>query len=387
MTNFTEPSTPSASAAIRVPGNLERDIDTGGVRIGPNGDPYTVTSWAAIDMDAVRHGKARPGTEFLPRTDGEFLIYSGLPHTFYGESESLKSWGALLACRSFLEQGFTALYVDFEGDEWTLYERALHVGIPDAAIGRALRYARPTEHLKGNPNAHADLMMEEADLRPSLVVLDGVSEAYSLHGWDINKATDAAEFQKLFGNFAEGTATISIDHTGKDASRGVVGSQHKRAGLNGAEYLFTPVRREGRGGHSTASIKVTKDRMGYVRGYAPKGTVGILHVADEVDRRDVWIEAPSYIETLGGDSGLAAAILELVTVRPGLSTTAIEQAKPGGGVTAIRSELLTLEADGKVRHETGARNAKHWYPVETPSDVIAGVVDRYRERGQVVEPV
>jgi hypothetical protein len=139
---------------------------------------------------------------------------------FYGPSESLKSWAALLACKSVLDAGFTALYIDFEADEETLVERARIVGIPDGALGRTLQYIRPEEPLKGNSSALADLSMAEQDVRPTLVILDGVTEAYSLHGWDINKATDAAELQKLFGSFADGTTTVAIDHAGKDASRG-----------------------------------------------------------------------------------------------------------------------------------------------------------------------
>ena len=106
---------------------------------------------------------------------------------FNGVSESLKSWAALLARRSYIDSGFAALYVDFEGDEWTVVERARIVGIPEGAIGCTFRYTRPVEPLKGNANAIADLLLEEIDLKPSLVVLDGVSEAYALHGWDINK--------------------------------------------------------------------------------------------------------------------------------------------------------------------------------------------------------
>ncbi len=359
----------SAPVSSAFKSKLEQDLDAGRVRMAPGGEPYKVTSWAAVDLDKVKHGDPRPGTEFLARTDGKCLVYAGLPHTFYGESESLKSWAALLACKSFIETGFASLYVDFEGDEWTIVERARVVGIPEGAIGRTLRYIRPTEPLKGNANALSDLLIEETELRPSLVVLDGVSEAYALHNWDINKATDAAEFQKLFGRFADGTATVAIDHTGKDASRGVVGSQHKRAGLNGAEYLFTPTRREGRGGHSTATIKVTKDRHGYVREFAPKGTIGILHVESDHEGGDhVYIEAPSYVESLGVDETLARALLDLITAKPGLSTTAIEKTKPGGGVTAVRDELRMLEADGKVRSEDGPRRSKLWFPADLVSD-------------------
>ena len=152
---------------------LEGDIEAGRVRIGPDG-AYMVTSWDTVDLEVVKSGEPRPGTEYLARTDGRCLIYAGLPHTICGESESLKSWAALLACRSYIDSGFAALYVDFEGDEWTVVERARIVGIPEGAIGCTFRYTTPAEPLKGNTNAIADLLLEEIDLKPSLVVLDGV---------------------------------------------------------------------------------------------------------------------------------------------------------------------------------------------------------------------
>ena len=61
---------------------LERDIEAGRARIGPDGEPYMVTSWATVDLEVVKSGEPRPGTEYLARTDGRCLIYAGLPHTF-----------------------------------------------------------------------------------------------------------------------------------------------------------------------------------------------------------------------------------------------------------------------------------------------------------------
>jgi hypothetical protein len=51
-------------------------------------------------------------------------------------------------------------------------------------------------------------------VEPGPSSIDGVSEMYGLHDWNINNATDAARFQKLFGQFEKGTN--AIDHTGKD---------------------------------------------------------------------------------------------------------------------------------------------------------------------------
>jgi hypothetical protein len=251
------------------------------------------------------------------------------------------------------------LYVDFEADEATLVERARIVGIPDGSIGDTLQYIRPQESLKDNRRAIADLDLAESELRPSLVILDGVTECYALHGWDINKATDAAEFQKIFSNFAEGTASIAIDHAGKDASRGVVGSQHKRAGLNGAEYEFTPKRREGRGGHSEAEIRVTKDRHGYVRGFATRGNlIGRLHVSDTVH-----IVAPdASVEAFGDHAELLVALMRYVEENPGQSTNKIEK-NVTGGAQAIRDGLERLRIEGRLLPEDGPSNARLWYVV------------------------
>jgi hypothetical protein len=58
------------------------------------------------------------------------------------------------------------------------------------------------------------------------------------------------------------------------------------------EGRFQALRREGRGGHSIASMRVTKDRHGSVREFAPKdGYIGTIHVSNEV-----WISAPTVDE-------------------------------------------------------------------------------------------
>jgi hypothetical protein len=350
------PSTDTASEDVsRIGVSASWDDD---VRTNPQTDKtYRVTSWASIDLEPIKSGAiTMPQPMFLKRTDGAAMIYPGLPHVFFGPSESLKSWAAVLASASFIAAGYAVVYVDFEGSEAAFVERARIVGVPEHAIGNALRYTRPTEPLKGNVNAAADLGMDLSALNPGLVVLDGVSECYALHGWNINDATDAANFQKLFRPINEnGAATIVIDHAGKDASRGVVGSQHKRAGLDGAEYEFTPKRREGRGGHSEASIRVTKDRYGYIREYAPHGGMGRIHVSDIVE-----IRPPNEAQEYGLDEGLYESLLTWIEANPGQSTRVI-RLNVLGSATAIGNALEVLEADGKVRSEAGPRNAKLWF--------------------------
>jgi hypothetical protein len=332
----------------------ERDLDEGTTRVHPDtGEFYRTTSWAAVDLEPYKRGEVviRPPL-FLNRDDGRALIYPGRPHVFFGESESLKTFAALMACKSVVVAGHKALYVDFEGSEPSFVERARLVGIADGYIGKALNYVRPTEPLQ--KDAEVDFWHREVDLfEPTLVVLDGVTEFYSLQGWDINKATDAATFQKTFAFHKYGIASIAIDHTAKDAGRGALGSQHKRAGLDGAEYLFEPVTRGGRGGMSVAKVRVTKDRHGFIREWA-SDTVGKLIVGPD----GASLTPPQMSDLINPQSDAQDRVREFLSENPGSSGRAIVK---GTGIKSERvgEALSGLELLGEARN-TGTPSRGSW---------------------------
>jgi AAA domain len=332
----------------------ERDLDDGTARVHPDtGEFYRTTSWAAVDLEPYKRGeRVIEPPLFLNRDDGRALVYPGRPHVFFGESESLKSWAALMACKSVVVAGYKALYVDFEGSEASFVERARHVGIADGHIGKSLNYVRPTEALR--KDAEVDFWHREVDLfEPTLVVLDGVTEFYALQGWDINKATDAATFQKTFAFHKYGIASIAIDHTAKDAGRGALGSQHKRAGLDGAEYLFESVTHGGRGGTSVAKVRVTKDRHGFVRAWA-ENTVGKLVVAPD----GVTLEPPKLSDLVNPKSDAQDRVREFLGENPGSSGRKVQQ---GTRLKRERvSEALSgLELLGEARN-TGTLSQGSW---------------------------
>lgn len=322
---------------------------------------YEASTWASFNFDPIRRGEltvARP--EYLKRPDGQALIYPGRRHSFFGPSESLKSWAALLAAKEVLAAGRTALYVDFEDDAISFYERAVLVGIPEAALGRALRYIRPDEPLRGR--AETDLRLLASDLDPALVVIDGVTEAMTLHGWHPYDPKDAADYQHLLLRGYGSAAVIEIDHTSKDSGRGQLGSQQKRAGLDGASYEFEVVKAAGRGGHSVAEMKVSKDRHGYVRHFATNGVAATFNL-DTTPGHD----GPAvYLGVLGGWAPVLSPVdlaydrvIEWVRANPKSSSTTIEGAVPGS-TEFIRKALRRAEAEGEMFHEPGPRGAKLW---------------------------
>jgi hypothetical protein len=341
---------------------FERDLNEGRTRVHPEtGDPYKTTSWASVDLEPYKRGeKVIAPPKYLTRDDGKALIYPGRPHTFYGESESLKTRAALLACRSVVDAGGKVVYADLEGSEASFVERCRVVGIGDAHIGEALRYVRPTVPLKGD--AKFDFWHHELDIfAPTLVVLDGVTELYALQGWDINSQTDAAEFQASFAFHRGGVASISIDHTPKDAGRGVIGAQHKRAGLDGAEYEFKPLVRAGRGGQSEAKVSVTKDRHGYVREWAGSGggLVGTLKVGVPDGKDRVVLATPRLQDLMDPHSDAQDRALEYIRENPGASTRSVRDGA-GLGDDSARDAVSALEMLAKVENR-GTKARHSWY--------------------------
>jgi hypothetical protein len=293
---------------------------------------------------------------FLPRAPDECLIYAGRNHVFFGPPESLKSWAALLACRSVLRAGLHALFVDFEGDPTGFVERARMCGISDEALGLSLRYVRPEEPLAGNETALMDWGIALQDLHPALVVMDGVTEAYALHGWDVNKASDAALFQQTFRT-PPGVASIAIDHTGKEAARGIVGSLHKRAGIDGAAYEFAPRQTGGRGGTSKAEVKIDKDRHGFVRSFVERGPVGYI----VVDPQGIRLETSTPPDTAAREAQMDQAVFLFVSGQDGCSKGDVRK-----GVVGKNSEvdiaLQRLIDAGRIE-DTGT-NQSHSYQVK-----------------------
>jgi hypothetical protein len=331
---------------------LERNLESGLARFNPEtGEVYATTSWASVDLEPYKRGErviAPP--KYLRRDDGRALIYPGRPHVFYGPSESLKSWAALLACADVIGQGDKCVYVDFEGSEAAFVERARLAGVPEGSIGRDLRYVRPNSGLYGD--AQSDFWHHEMDVfEPSLVVMDGVTECYSLHGWDINRAEDAAKYQATFAFHRGGVASIAIDHTSKDAGRGQLGSQHKRAGLDGAEYEFKLNVAAGRGRRGFGAVSVTKDRHGYVREWA-KSDIGYLVVDTSPDaalaRRCVSLEAAKLSDLVNPESDVMERVCAYLQEHPdGSSRNGIAGAL-GVHKSTVGEALVNLQMLGRA---------------------------------------
>jgi KaiC/GvpD/RAD55 family RecA-like ATPase len=257
------------------------------------GRPRT-TWWPAPIAERATQAAEEPAPTHLFRDDGQSLFYSGKVNGLIGESESGKSWIALLAIRQAVSEGQRCLVLDFEDSPASLRRRLLALDLTDDQLA-LIDYADPQEALGFAQSAD---LQEALGRHYRLVLADGVNVAMTLMGFDLNSNTDATEFStRLLRPMARtGACVITVDHVPKNPDtrgKGGIGAQQKRALQDGACLLVEVVEPFGKGRSGNLRLTVDKDRNGHVRGLAAGGKyVGKVHLESDDDTVRMWIAAP-----------------------------------------------------------------------------------------------
>src|SRR5512133_372292 len=240
-------------------------------------------SWTPVDLGAVLDGTfERVQATIGHRNDDVAVLYPGKEHSVIGEPETGKGWLLLHVAADEITRGGRVLYIDFEDDEGTVVGR-LHreLGVPADDIKARFFYVRPD-----SPGIQRyGRLLETTD--PALVVLDGVTEGYGLHGWQIKENDDSPKWRTAFVKPAmrRGAATLSTDHVVKngEARNGyAIGGQHKKAGLTGVLFELINVQPFGKGMRGKSKLVIHKDRNGDLRqhGIPDSKQPRIAHFAD-----------------------------------------------------------------------------------------------------------
>lgn len=244
------------------------------------------SSWDEVDLAVVLAGDD-PGDqpEMLRRGDGVALLYSGKLHSINGEPESGKSWLALLACMQWMADGHHVVYVDFEDSAASVVGRLRTLGVADEVVEEQFHYLRPDEPLKGHEQKLVDLCSFHS---VGLVIVDGVTEAMSLHGLSLKDNDDVAKFIKALPRVIQqtGAAVVMIDHVAKsrdERGRWAIGGQHKMAAIDGAVYSMENKQPFIKGAGGMSIVTVRKDRPGGVRPQAQQKVVGRFVLAAKAD--------------------------------------------------------------------------------------------------------
>ena len=158
------------------------------------------------------------------------------------------------------------------------------LGAHDTDLVDGLAYLRPATPF--TVEAGASFAGLAADNRPTLVVVDGVTEAMALHGLNSYENGDVArwwpQIPRLFAR--TGAAVVLVDHVVKDREtrgRWALGAGHKMAAIDGAAFTFDLTRPFAREAVGTARITISKDRPGHLRQHARAGFIAEF-------RRESW---------------------------------------------------------------------------------------------------
>lgn len=291
-------------------------------------------SWEPVNLGPYLDGEVEPVEPgLLYREDGVGLIYPGRVNTLYGRSESGKSWIAFQTAVNVIEQGEKVMYLDCEDDPQQTVERLRLLGASDDAIRHNFTYVRPEsplgalmfsrwgEHRPSDSGERNDAAFKEAlaNISPSLIVVDGLSVLYGIHGLDTN---DTSSTERLTGWFKRLTANhrrtvIIIDHTAKNASLGAtpLGSQHKVAMIQGVALQVHPVTRPVPGRVGEVWLHVGKDRLGTIRQNSTDEEYAIaskVFIHSEPNRVRFEFTVPTTNEViLGDDDALSQKLSQL----------------------------------------------------------------------------
>lgn len=314
----------------------------------------------------------------MPVDNGPCLLYPGCVHSFAGESGSAKSWLLLYACARAVKEGHKVLIMDFEDTGKRVLKRLIALGLSRDEVRDQVLYIGPSEAI--NPARWRKVARLIEKHQPAIAVLDGVTEAMTMHGLDLLDNTDIATFLHLLPRKIArlGPAVALIDHVSKHAEgrKGALGGQHKKAGLDGAAYVVEPVEIFGRGKKGRSRIVVDgKDRSGYVNAAATAGgTVAYLELQSWPDGGvSAHLVAPEQADTFE-PTHIMERVSRFLEEHPGLSKNAIETGVKGRAEN-VRLALELLVSKGLVSIERGRAGAM-LHTVVTPYRDPTGTTDR-----------
>lgn len=233
------------------------------------------SSWEPVDLGPVLRGEVtEPAPSMLQRADGKALIYPGKLHGLHADSESGKTWLALVLAAERMQAGETVMYLDFEDTASGIIERLRALDVEDDVIREHFIYLGPDDPPSDSRIAH--LTSTARGQGVTVAILDSVTQAMNLLGLSLYNNDDYAKFvQRLVRPLARtGAAVLLLDHVTKDPQdrpRGPIGGVHKLNCIDGAVYSLTNSRPFGRNRTGMSVVKVEKDRPGHVRAFAGEG--------------------------------------------------------------------------------------------------------------------
>jgi hypothetical protein len=324
-----------------------------------------VSSWLPIDLGPVLRGEyVAPVPTILERDDGVALFYRYCLNGLIGESESCKTWIAAVAIVQELRRGEHVILIDYESSFDFIVERLQALGASDDQITERFSYIQP--EVKFGELEQVLVFEECIDKRgaPSLVIIDGITEAFSQAGLNPNEGVDVANYfagaPRWFAKL--GAAVVLVDHVTKSSdtrANYAIGSERKKSGLDGAAYMIDLLTPFGRGKTARVKLTVSKDKNGSVRQYS--NTTGVIAMIELVSSLDgsitTTIEAPKDFQSGPfRPTGIMEQMSKALVAEPGMGTRSLYSVvKCKTDTKALALELLINE--GFISVTKGSNNS------------------------------
>lgn len=250
-----------------------------------------------LDEDGNLIAPVQPGVVW--REDGAGLFYPGRINMLYGPSGSGKSLIAMSAGLQEVENGGRTLMIDLENGYDEIHERLQALGQrggqrtpgwayieAEQPIASLQRDSWGQEATSPTGRANRDRFRRDLDeFDPTLIIIDGTTTLFTMHGLDPNKATGVDTITSWLRLLcAHGKRTvILLDHTNKNPKVGdePTGSQHKKSMVQGTMLQVHGESPEV-GEQATTHLYAVKDRPGKVKRAGYKDPVGEIRVADVI---------------------------------------------------------------------------------------------------------
>jgi hypothetical protein len=287
------------------------------------------------------------------------LFYPERLNSIFGESGGGKTWIAYAAVVETVQRGGRVVVIDWEDSMHGIVERLDLLGIDVEHIA-LVDYRNPgTGIARGVERLTAEITDPVA-----LVIIDSVGEAMAAGGVNSNDDAEVAVWFNLCRRLTRlpgGPAVVLLDHIPKatDAPQLYsIGSQRKRAAINGASYRVDTLREPAQGRDGKWKLTVAKDRIGnrakgttaaIVDVTSTDGSIGLyFHMTDA---QEAEAKGERFRPTV-----LMERISRYLEDNPGAARVAIER-DVQGKASAKRSALEVLIEEGFIETEDGPRGA------------------------------
>lgn len=308
-------------------------------------------SWRPLNLIQLAANPPEP-----PTIGG--LLYPAKRTVLSGETESMKTWFALILCKAELDIGRPVCWIDLDAmGPGAMLQRLQKLGVNHTTIADGFHYIEPNEQLDPAKQTDLTTLVENEGIR--LCIIDAFNPILNLHQLDPNNVSDVETFWRTIADpiAQAGAAPVLLDHVVKNPdNRGkyATGSERKASGaiVHLGFKLLEPLRQ---GGIGRSLLSVHKDRPGYL----PRPALGRLILDDTADALSYRIEPDKSHDQEGGFR--PTALMEKISrqlereTQP-LSTKQIEDIKLGK-TEYVRKALNELTEDGYLTRKNGPRGA------------------------------